>query len=142
MCYHLKTGIKINHKPEAVWKALVDFPSYPKWNPFIISIKQVSDQQLVAIMKSGKSETTFEPIILKMEANKELRWVGKLGGISGIFTGEHYFTLTPDGDGTLFQQGEKFSGILAWILLPLMHKQIHGNFIKMNEALKALVEGK
>ncbi len=141
MWYHIQTEIHIDKDPKSVWKALMDFSSYPKWNPFITSIKQVSDQQLVAVMRSGNSDMTFKPRILKMESQKEFRWLGKLGGIGGLFTGEHYFLLSPERGGTLFRQGEKFSGILAWILLPFMKKDIQANFVRFNEALKALVEG-
>jgi hypothetical protein len=140
MYYHVKTDVYINKSPDVVWKALVDFPSYSQWNPFITSIEQVSDTKLVAVMKSGKSSRTFRPDILEMKPNRELRWRGKLGGVSGIFTGEHYFILSPEKEGTFFQQGEMFSGVLAWILLPFMKNEIHGNFTKFNLALKALVE--
>lgn len=141
MCYRIKTEIHIDKKPEEVWKALMDFPNYPKWNPFITSIKKVGDDELIAVMRSGNSEMSFKPRILIQEKNKELRWLGKLGGISGLFTGEHYFQLTPERDGTLFRQGENFSGIIAWLLLPFKYKEIRANFVSFNEALKALVEG-
>lgn len=33
------------------------------------------------------------------EANKEFRWQGKLAGLPGLFTGEHYFTFEDAGEG-------------------------------------------
>src|SRR3972149_2322813 len=31
----IHTEIQINAAPESVWAVLIDFPSYPQWNPFI-----------------------------------------------------------------------------------------------------------
>jgi hypothetical protein len=140
MSLQIKTEISISSKPEDVWKALMDFSAYPAWNPFIVKIQQVSDKKLVVDMKNGTSITTFTTEILKMAAPLELRWRGKLGNVSGLFTGEHYFVLTAQGGGTKFTHGENFSGVLAWLLWPFIKKDIRNNFINMNEALKSLVE--
>ncbi|MBP6985922.1 MAG: SRPBCC domain-containing protein [Alphaproteobacteria bacterium] len=142
MCYHITTEIHIRGTPENVWQALVDFPNYPNWNPFITRIEQIGDKQLAAVMKNGSSSMEFKPQILKFQKDVEFRWLGKLAGVSGLFTGEHYFQLQQTDEGTLLQHGEKFSGILAWILLPFKHKEIKANFILLNEALKRLVENK
>ena len=82
----------------------------------------------------------MNPVFLKIEKDKELRWKGKLG-ISGIFDGEHYFVLQVISvEQTKLIQGEIFSGILV----PFLKKMIHGNtlagFEAFNAALKQRVE--
>ena len=82
----------------------------------------------------------MNPVFLKIEKDKELRWKGKLG-ISGIFDGEHYFVLQVISvEQTKLIQGEIFSGILV----PFLKKMINGNtlagFEAFNAALKQRVE--
>lgn len=136
MSLYIKTEIFIHKNQEDVWTALLDFPAYPKWNPFLTRVERIGENELLVVA----SKNTFKPKIIEMTPPQQLRWRGKLGNISGIFTGEHYFVLSPEGDGTRFLQGENFSGILAWLLWPFIKNQIQKNFESMNVALKELVE--
>lgn len=78
---------------------------------------------------------TFKPVVLKFEPKKEFRWKGKLG-IQGIFDGEHYFILEEvDNNQTKLIHGEKFSGILVYVMGNVLEKTKIG-FELMNEALK------
>ncbi len=52
--------------------------------------------------------------ILVVEPGREIRW---RGGIPLVFTGEHYFRLTPAGEGTRVEHGEVFRGVIG---APLM----------------------
>ena len=52
--------------------------------------------------------------ILAVEPGREIRW---RGGVPLVFTGEHYFRLTPVGAGTRVEHGEVFRGIVG---APLM----------------------
>ncbi len=140
MALQIKTEIFINKKPAEVWKTFMDFPSYPQWNPFITRIVQLSDSRLDVDLGSGKSKMTIQPEILKNVPEQEFRWLGKLGGVNWLFAGEHYFLFKEKDGGTLLQHGENFHGILITLLWPLMKGTIQANFIKVNEALKALVE--
>jgi len=140
MALHIKTEIFINKKPAEVWKIFMDFASYPKWNPFITRIVQLSDTQLDVDLGFGKSKMNMKPEILKNVSEQEFRWRGKLAGVDWLFTGEHYFLFTEKDGGTLFQHGEDFHGILIRLMWPFMKERTQTNFIKVNEALKILVE--
>jgi hypothetical protein len=137
MPLEIKTEIQIKKAPEVVWKVFNDFSSYPKWNPFLTKIQQISDRKL-EVEFMGKS--TFKPIILKNEPNQEFRWFGKLGGVNWLFTGEHYFIVKPEKEGATFIHGENFNGILAWLLWPFLKKNLERNYMAMNQALKERVE--
>ncbi len=134
----MKTEIIINAEPEQVWTVLMDFKSYPDWNPFIKSIsggKTIGSTLIVKMSPPDVKEMTLKPILLKLEENKELRWKGKLI-VKGIFDGEHYFILSKQCDGkTKFIQGEKFSGILVSLTGKIIKKTKMG-FELMNQALK------
>ena len=56
---------------------------------------------------------TFKPTVRSVEANRELRWFGRLL-LSGVFDGEHSLRIEPlDGGRSRFVQSERFSGFLV-----------------------------
>ena len=133
-----QTEILILADTAKVWNVLMNFDSYPKWNPFITSIsgeRKLGNRLTVSINPPGGKGMTFKPNILTLEANKEFRWKGKLG-INGIFDGEHYFILEVlENDKTKFIQGEKFSGLLVPLVGKMLDKTQKG-FQLMNESIK------
>jgi hypothetical protein len=135
---NIQTEILINTDITKVWDVLMNFDSYPKWNPFITSIsgeRKLGNRLTVSINPPGGKGMTFKPNILTLEANKEFRWKGKLG-INGIFDGEHYFILeSVDKDITKFIHGEKFSGLLVPLVGKMLDKTQKG-FQLMNESIK------
>ena len=135
---NIQTEILINSDIAKVWDVLMNFDSYPKWNPFITSISgepKLGSRLTVSINPPGGNGMTFKPNILTLESNKEFRWKGKLG-INGIFDGEHYFILeSVDKDLTKFIHGEKFSGLLVPLVGKMLDKTQKG-FQLMNESIK------
>jgi hypothetical protein len=135
---NIQTEILILADTAKVWNVLMNFDSYPKWNPFITSIsgeRKLGNRLTVSINPPGGKGMTFKPNILTLEANKEFRWKGKLG-INGIFDGEHYFILeSVDKDITKFIHGEKFSGLLVPLVGKMLDKTQKG-FQLMNESIK------
>jgi hypothetical protein len=135
---NIQTEILILADTAKVWDVLMNFDSYPKWNPFITSIsgeRKLGNRLTVSINPPGGKGMTFKPNILTLEANKEFRWKGKLG-INGIFDGEHYFILEVlENDKTKFIHGEKFSGLLVPLVGKMLDKTQKG-FQLMNESIK------
>ena len=77
----LYSEIEIQASDERVWKVLTDFASFPQWNPFIrrvIGEAQEGQRLKVYIQPSGADSITFRPTILKVEPNRELRWLAGL----------------------------------------------------------------
>ena len=141
---NIRTEILINTDITKVWDVLMDFNSYPKWNPFITSISgepKLGNRLTVSINPPGGKGMTFKPNILTLESNKEFRWKGKLG-INGIFDGEHYFILEfLENNKTKFIHGEKFSGLLVPLVGKMLDKTKKG-FQLMNESIKNECERK
>ncbi len=139
----LETQVIIDAPAAAVWKVLSDFAAYPQWSPSVRQFEGtpvVGKRTKVLLQQPGGTSIKMNPVFLKIEKDKELRWRGKLG-ISGIFDGEHYFVLQViSAEQTKLIQGEIFSGILV----PFLKKMIHGNtlagFEAFNAALKQRVE--
>jgi len=66
--------------------------------------------------------------------------LGKLG-ISGIFNGEHIFTLqSTNQDSTRFIHREEFRGVLIPLIMPFIARDTLRGFNDMNAALKRLVK--
>jgi|SRR5215472_3731639 len=142
--HRLETSIEINASAERVWSILMDFPKYPRWNPFVRSIEgapSVGESLKVVIQSPGSRGMRFQPEVLACEPRRELRWKGRLW-MTGLFDGEHYFRLEARPGGVLFTQGEGFSGLLV----PLFRRALDGatrqGFVLMNEALKWEAESK
>jgi hypothetical protein len=137
----MRTETTMAASVEKVWTTLIDFDSYPRWNPFITKVTgDVSEGEKIEAQLMGM---TIKPRIERLEENTELRWVGHLM-VPGIFDGEHYFRIEANSDGsTRFVHGERFTGLLVPIFAVLgQFKKIERAFVDMNEALKARVEGK
>src|SRR6476619_1479216 len=138
----IETDIEINAPVSRVWALLTDFAPMPSWNPFIKSISGNLAQGArlaVHIVPPGSSGMHFEPTVLSVRPEHELRWLGHLL-VPGIFDGEHYFLLEPIGEKqTRLTHGEKFSGLLVGLLGSTLAPTSAG-FKAMNTALKQQAE--
>ena len=118
--HHIMTEIEIAATPERVWSVLLDFTSYPHWNPFIREISGPSmkgGSLRVTLTLPGRAAMTFSPTVLAAEEGREFRWRGRLV-VPGLFDGEHYFrieSLNPER--TALIHGEDFSSLLPGTLL-------------------------
>src|SRR5262249_12948947 len=113
--HRIETSVEINASAKRVWSLLMDFPAYPRWNPFLRSIEgvpSVGESLKVVIRSPGSGGMRFQPEVLACEPEREFRWKGRLW-MAGLFDGEHYFRLEPSSGGVLFAQGEAFSGLLV-----------------------------
>ncbi|MEM1270336.1 MAG: SRPBCC domain-containing protein [Bacteroidota bacterium] len=139
----LSTYIDIDAPTDQVWAALMDFESYPQWNPFIREIRgeaRRGARLFVRLGPAGKSPMTFKPAVTSVEPNRKFAWLGTL--VAGwLFSGEHTFELEPLGSGsTRFHHRETFSGLLLPLLRNSLDTDTRAGFEQMNEALKARVE--
>lgn len=144
MATTIKTSIDISASPEMVWRVLSNFPAYRRWNPFIREIdgKLAPGARLRVRMRlPGGRSYRFAPRVIKAIPAAELHWRGKFL-VRGLFDGEHAFIIVPDGvRGVRFVQRERFSGLLAPLMLLLRGSKIREGFERMNQALKKTAEG-
>lgn len=138
----LRREIEIDAPPERVWAVVSDFAAYPEWNPFIRRIVgelREGARLEVRIEPPGARATTFKPTVRAAEANRELRWLGRLL-LPGVIDGEHSLRIEPlDGGRSRFIQSERFTGLLVGLVGGTLAKTEVG-FEQMNTALKARVE--
>jgi hypothetical protein len=141
--HEIRTEIAIAAPPAQVWSVLTDFPGHAQWNPFVRSIAgraRKGEKLVVHIQPEGGKGMTFQPTVLVAESGRELRWRGRWL-VPGLFDGEHYFEMSPDGAGrTRFVHGEKFSGLLVGLARSTLEGGTRAGFVAMNKALKARAE--
>jgi len=139
----LKSEIEIKATAEKIWNLLTDTSRFPEWNPFIRRIQgelKVGQKIVVYIKPSGTRGMEFNPVILKVDANRELRWLGRLI-LPGLFDGEHIFQIEPLENGfNRFRQRELFSGILVPLLKKSLNTDTLRGFNEMNKKLKEMAE--
>lgn len=141
----ISTDIEIAAPVHIVWEELTNGAAYPEWNPFVRQLSgelQAGNRLNVTIQQEGGNPMQFTPEVLVAEANRELRWVGRLG-FQGIFDGEHRFILEEiDDQTTRLHHGETFTGLLGYPLLALIRQDTLNGFEAMNEALRERAEGR
>jgi hypothetical protein len=140
----IRTEIWIERPPAAVWQILTTTDEYPSWNPFIRHLRgqlQPGNRIEVEIGPSGSDTMTFRPVVLTVEPEREIRWLGSVW-MRGLFDGEHGFRLESSGGRTHLIQSEHFSGVLVGRLSDGILRETEVGFAAMDEALKARAESR
>ncbi|MBN1130272.1 MAG: SRPBCC domain-containing protein [Chitinispirillaceae bacterium] len=129
--------------PDKIWRVLNDFGKYPEWNPFIPSIQgkvSLGNVIKVKLTPPDAPSMTFKPKVLKIDPNRELRWLGRFI-IPGLFDGEHIFKIIDNKNGTAtFVQRELFTGVLVPFLRKMLDDNTGRGFELMNMKLKERCE--
>lgn len=136
-----ETEIFIDAPPEAVWALLVDPAEHVRWNPTMRAVEgrfEPGERVRLVMQTPSGGVMRFRPRILVAEPGRELRWLGRLG-LPRLFDGEHYFRLLPEGGGTRLVHGERFRGLLLWVMNV---QQFRPAFEAANEGLKAHAEAR
>ena len=141
----IKTAVDVATSAEMVWRVLTDFPDYPRWNPFLVSIHghPAPGERLTinARYPQGRS-CKFSARVVKAIPAAELRW-RRRRWIEGVFDREQAFFIVPNGiKGVRFIQREHFSGVLALLIMPFIGEKTRNAFNLMNQALKRSAESK
>ena len=133
----------IDAPPERVWQVLTDFAAYPQWNPLLVEARGEARAgarvKVRAALKPGAGpRLRFSATVVRADAGAALVWKG---GVPGVLFGEHFFHLRPEGQGTRFEQGEVFTGLLSLLLGAGVRRRMERAYAAMNEALARRVTG-
>jgi hypothetical protein len=135
--------VDIDAPPERVWQVFTDFRSFPSWNPFIRKMRGqlVPGRRLHITLRLGRRKLRFKPRVTVVKPGREIRWLARQA-IPRLFDVERAFEFEPRGiTGTRFVQSEVGRGLMAPILMPMMHRRIAKGYAALNLALKARAEG-
>ncbi len=133
---------EVDAPPEAVWEVLLEFDSYPEWNPLARAIDGVSaggDRLGTGIESLDVRRASLEPTIVAVEKNRRLARMERLV-VPFAFDGYHEFHLEPleDGRRTRLLHRETFRGALVPLLFD--RPRTERAFEAMNDAIKARAE--
>lgn len=122
----------IKAPPTVVWGLLTQADNFPKWNSTIISIEgTIKEGNLIKLKSTLAPNRTFKLKVKEMLPEQKLVW--------GDAMGKRTYTLTPQGNDTLFSMHEKIGGPL----FPLFASQIpsfDASFEQFTKDLKAEAE--
>jgi len=139
----IEAAVEIFADCHSVWKTLLDFQSYPEWNPYIryADGSAISGQKItIRTQPPGARSLVFHPRLIVVEPNRELTWIGS-SLPHFLFAGQHSFLLQSQEDGkTRFIQKERFTGLLVPFVSNIIVNRTLTGFHLMNEALKKRVE--
>ncbi|NUC71163.1 SRPBCC domain-containing protein [Haloterrigena sp. SYSU A558-1] len=135
---------EIDAPPDVVWDVLLEFDSYPEWNPFVRAIEGTpakGERLRVRIAPPDARAVTFEPEVVVVEENHRLAWVGRLV-VPFAFDGYHEVRLEPvaDGERTRLLHRETFRGALVPLLFD--RESLERGFAAMNAAIKDRAESR
>ncbi len=143
--FEIREEVEINASTNKVWKAVIDFDNYKKWNSQLsylggeVKAKGALHLKLAA---EGAAPYEFKPIISYFDEEKRFAWLA-ITGVPRVFDGEHFFELKELGNNkTLVINREEYRGILSMVFKQLpMKKNAPNGFKKMNDELKTYIEG-
>ncbi|GEO80354.1 SRPBCC domain-containing protein [Pararhodospirillum oryzae] len=138
----VQTTCLIQAPPALVWRLLTDFPAYGSWNPVLPSIRGKAQKGawiMLTIRMPGRPPVPVPARLTVVRPESELQW---RASVPGMVAGDHFFRLTPQGDGaTLLVHGEVFSGLLAdTIMGRAVQEASREAYEGINAALKAHAE--
>lgn len=136
----IRTEVHIRASARRVWEILTDFAAFPEWNPLVLEGRGEvrTGARLDLRIRSGR-ELRVRPLVLAARPERELRWRGVFLH-PWLFAGEHYFILEPDDKGIRFVHGERFTGVLVWLVATLLDAHAPRDFAAMNQALRRRAE--
>ncbi|KAH7107423.1 hypothetical protein BKA62DRAFT_764828 [Auriculariales sp. MPI-PUGE-AT-0066] len=149
----LVTTTPIAAPPRIVAAVLMDFASFPQWNPLIRTMRAaetsaggrpvVGTRLEANLQMSPKHAPMHITPIVECCNDQEFRWRGKVGHAS-LLGAVHSFSYLPgdnaSGNSTHFVHSEDFRGLFGWLFLAVYKKPLHETFSGMNEKLKELAE--
>lgn len=139
----IHTQVEIDAPADDVWRVLVDFPQYTRWNPFVRRLDgeaRAGTRLEVRIEPPGGRAMTFRPTVTVVEEGRVLEWLGRVV-LPGLFDGRHRFEIVPMGEARCrFVQSETFRGLLVPLVWRRMEATTRRGFHAMNAALKDQVE--
>ncbi|KAH9485221.1 hypothetical protein JR316_0002128 [Psilocybe cubensis] len=164
-----QASIIIDAPIETAWEVLLDFPSYPEWNPFVRSqvvtntlfiplADQTPHESLRLIIQAQipplplpvdadtppnllHSQTSYENITTIDASSHRAAW-RQIMIPGAVLNAERWQALSPvAGGGTYYEAREVFSGPVGYVVETLFAEGLQAGFEAQAVAFKARVEG-
>jgi hypothetical protein len=118
-----------------VWRAL-EAPRW-SWSSFMFGLEpRLTGQKSILRLRGLPHGVPIGVRVLAVEPERELRWSG---GIRGVFFGEHYIRLRPEGSATRVEHGELYSGLVGAFVIGMFRGAVERVYGRDIEGLAAAV---
>ncbi|WP_329788056.1 SRPBCC domain-containing protein [Lentzea sp. DG1S-22] len=115
-----------------VWRVLVDFGGYARWNPVMEYTEVDGVRTKVKAAKGTPFERDFEGELVSVEPHT----VASQGGDPETFLGRHRWELSEVEGGTRLVNAESFTGTMAADVLAQTREVLVAEFDAFNQALR------
>ncbi len=133
----VKAEVTIEAAPEDVWAVLSDPTSYSKWNPILVAVEGTFEEgavMAVDMRNPDGSITAMTPRVKELVPGSKLN---QFGGVAGVLTYDHTWSLESVNGGTRVVQFEEYRGIGVLFWNPA---SVEAAYNEANANLKALIE--
>ncbi len=133
----VQTELTIEAAPEDVWAVLIDPTSYAEWNPILVAVEGTFEEgatMAVDMRNPDGSITAMTPRVKELLPGSKLN---QFGGIPGVLTYDHTWSLESVDGGTRVLQFEEYRGIGVLFWNPA---SVEAAYNEANTNLKALFD--
>ena len=137
----ITASLEIAAPTAAVWRVLVDWPSYPAWNPMLRAIagKPRVGSKITVSIASPVGTVQIPAVVTRLVVNSGITWHSKLP-LTGLFDRDHIIEVSPTPGGCRITQTQVFAGALARPASVFATGVVRSGLEAMNAALKQRVE--
>jgi hypothetical protein len=112
--HKIVTRIRLPYSIDQVWSVLADLRNYAEWNPLNLAADGEAAPGALVPMSfvdpGHPGRVIHQPVRLTtVDPPRKLEWLGR---IPLLFSGRHFFELTPVENGTDLVHGETISGLV------------------------------
>jgi hypothetical protein len=131
----------IDAQPEVVFDLICDFPSYSRWNPFVIEASGPAEPGGVAVgkVRMGSFTLPYQHKIFEFIQNKSVCW-RDFGFVSLFYCGQRCRYIETDGEKTHYKCELQISGPLSGLVRLLLGRFLRGGIVAETQALVAEAE--
>ena len=134
----VRTRRQIDSPPSQLWAVLTDFRAYSEWNPLNVWADGDARPGARVAMRfvdagGGTGKVIAQTVtVTDCVPERRLEWVGR---IPLLFTGRHFFELSPSDGATELLHGEDLSGLVPMIFSKGRIERQRAAYEAMNAAL-------
>lgn len=139
----IERSVVIPATPWTVWRALVNFDSWPKWNPFMPSVQGVAEAGQGVLVQTRLWSDTLQPFALRVELVDFCRQLVLAGSyrMPGLIDVIHCFIIAQlDSRTSRFTHGLRVSGLLMPVMGSRIERVAAKGMDNMNISLKTIAQ--
>lgn len=103
-------SIAISAAPEKIWALLTNAGDFPRWNSTVQGIEgRIAQGEKIKLRATIAPKRTFALTVSTFKPNEKMVWQQ---GAAPMFKGVRTYTLTRQGNMTVFTMAESFSGLM------------------------------